>query len=201
MTRNKHKAKQSIAGFITFAMLCFAISCSKTETEKIEAVTDRASIPSLDATVVNTVISDSGITRYRISTASWQIYDKAEQPYWEFPEGILLEKFNQDLTVDASVISDYARYNENPQIWELDGNVNAVNLAGEMFETEQLFWDQRAERIYSDSAIKITRETSIITGIGFESNQTMTNYTIRNPQGIFPVSEEKDSTQTEDLQF
>ena len=59
----------------------------------------------------------------------------------------------------------------------------------ELFETEQLFWNQRQQKFYSDSLVKITQTTRIITGIGFESDQNMTNYTIRKPQGIFPVDE------------
>lgn len=174
----------------TVAMLFMIISCSKKHPDKIQAVTNRAEIPSLNATEITTVISDSGITRYRISAPEWLIYDKDQEPYWDFPTGILLEKFNADLSIDARVEGDYARYEEHPQIWELRGNVVALNQQGEQFETSQLFWNQKTERIYSDSTIKITRETSIIIGVGFESNQTMTHYTILNPQGIFPIQEE-----------
>lgn len=185
----------TVISYMVIMFLFFACN-GKKETETIDAVEDRTAIPRLDATQVTTVISDSGITRYRISTQEWLIYDKAEEPYWDFPQGIVLENFDTELNVDASIESDYAKFLENPQIWELTGNVVAINLQGEMFETEQLFWDQKAERIYSDSMITITRATSVIWGLGFESNQSMTNYTIRKPQGIFPVKEEQDSSQT-----
>ena len=33
----------------------------------------------------------------------------------------------------------------------------------------------------------IEQEDKIITGVGFESNQNMTRYTIRESRGIFPV--------------
>jgi len=35
----------------------------------------------------------------------------------------------------------------------------------------------------------ITREASIIQGVGFESNQSMTNYVILHPTGFFPIEE------------
>ena len=50
--------------------------------------------------------------------------------------------------------------------------------------------DQKEHRVFSDTLIHITRETSIITGIGFESNEEMTKYTILNPTGVFPIKEE-----------
>ena len=100
-----------------------------------------------------------------------------------------LEKFNENLVIDASLKADYARYETQQQVWELDGNVVAVNEVGEQFETPQLFWDQQSEQIYSDSSIVITRATSVIMGVGFRSNQTMSQYVILAPTGFFPVEE------------
>jgi hypothetical protein len=68
--------------------------------------------------------------------------------------------------------------------------VKATNLDGEHFECDQLFWDENTEKVYSDSRVKITQKDKIITGYGFESNQALTKYTIRKPEGIFPLSEE-----------
>lgn len=177
-----------------FAVLLSSVlvlaSCHNDAKMTADAVVDRESMPGLDASSVTTLISDSGITRYRITTQTWQIYDKATPVYWEFPDGIYMEKFNYDLEVDTWLRSDYAHYNEETQIWELRGHVQSMNTDSEFFETPQLFWNQKTERIYSDSAISITRETSIIKGIGFDSNQELTKYTIHNPTGVFPIKDE-----------
>lgn len=177
------------SGLFTMLIFLSIMACSNDKPEKIRAVVDRSKLPRLHATEITTVVSDSGITRYRISTSRWDIYDRAMPPYWEFPKGIHLERFDQLLKVDANIHSLYAKFNENEQLWELKGKVKAINLQGEQFETEKLYWNQRQERIYSDTLVKITQATRIITGIGFESNQTMTKYLIKRPQGIFPVTE------------
>ena len=156
---------------------------------RADAVTDRAAMAVLEASDVTTIISDSGVVRYRIKAQTWKVYDKADTPYWEFPDGIYLEKFNTELEPDASIESDYAFYNEPAQRWMLRGNVKAMNLEGEQFETPLLFWDQKSESIYYDSSIVITRVASIIQGVGFRSNQEMTKYTILRPTGIFPINE------------
>ena len=105
-----------------FAVLLSSVlvlaSCHNDAKMTADAVVDRESIPGLDASAVTTLISDSGITRYRITTQTWQIYDKATPVYWEFPDGIYMEKFNYDLEVDTWLRSDYAHYNEETQIWE-----------------------------------------------------------------------------------
>lgn len=180
----------SISAFVALMLICLS-SCVRHDKKQVtDAVVDRAAMPSLNAHDVTTLISDSGITRYRIKARSWQVYDKATPPYWEFPEGVYLESFNPDLSVNAYLEADYAYYNQDAQIWRLDGHVHSMNQVGEKFETPQLFWSQHDERMYSDSSIRITRETSIIQGIGFESNQEMTKYTIRNVTGIFPIKDE-----------
>ncbi len=166
------------------------VSCSeRQEAGKIGAITDRTKIPRLHATDITTVISDSGVTRYRISASVWNIYDKATQPYWEFPQGIHFEKFDENLKVDANIHSKYARFNEYEKLWELKGNVRMTNLKGELFETEHLFWNQGQERIYSDTIVKITQASHIIYAVGFESNQQMTKYLFKSTKGIFPVKE------------
>ncbi len=165
-------------------------SCRKNEVKiQREVLAERSAVPMLDANEVTTLISDSGITRYRISAGRWQIYDKAQPPYWDFPQGIYIERFDEQLEVNASLRSDYAHYDENAQLWRLEGNVYAVNQEGEIFETPLLYWNQKDERVYSDSTIRITRENSVIVGVGFESNQEMTRYTIMHPTGVIPLKE------------
>ena len=174
---------------IVVTVICFLASCSE-RTEKVDAITDRANTPSLRSTEVLTVISDSGVTRYRINAEELVVYDQAEVPYTDFPKGIWVEKFNTRLEVDAEIQSDYAIRYDKKKLWDLRDNVKAVNLEGEQFECDQLFWDENTEKVYSDSRIKITQKDKIIEGFGFESNQDLTKYTIRRSTGTFPMSEE-----------
>lgn len=180
-----------ITRVVLLLLICFSVySCAKKEVRhRASAIADRKAMPALAGDEVTTLISDSGITRYRIKAKKWLVYDKADTPYWEFPEGVYLEKFNLNLEADATVEADYAYYNEPAQRWMLRGNVQAVNLQGEKFETPLLYWDQPSESVYSDSSIVITREASIIKGVGFRSNQEMTQYTILRPTGVFPIKE------------
>ncbi len=188
---------------ITVAILLFA-SCHRREVKlHMEAFEDRATMPVLDAQGVTTLISDSGVTRYRITARIWQIYDKAQPSYWEFPEGIFLEQFDDQLNTTSTLRADYAYYDEPAEIWHLTGNVFATNVNGEQFNTPELFWSQKKERVYSDSAITIIQpptpaavqakgdeaKGTLIKGVGFEANQQMTKYTIRQPSGIFPIDD------------
>ena len=61
----------------------------------------------------------------------------------------------------------------------------------EKFLTQQLFWDQRTHKLYSDSFIHIERTDRVLEGYGFESNEQLTRYTIKKVSSIFPASEFK----------
>ena len=126
------------AAFWVVVVLFGAVSCEKERTEKIAAVKDRKTLPGLHATKVTTVISDSGITRYRIYTDQWDVFDKAKESYWEFPKGLHFERFDENLAIDANFTSKYGRYYEGRRLWEFRGKVKAINVLGEMFESGEL---------------------------------------------------------------
>lgn len=154
-----------------------------------EAITERDSLPVMDTKGVATLVSDSGITRYRINAEEWLVFDRKDPPYWSFEKGIYLEKFDSIFQVEASIEADTAYYYNKEELWKLIGHVHIQNLKGERFDTELLYWDQRKEKVYSDEFIRIEQPDRVITGHGFESNQQMTVYTIRQPEGIFYVDE------------
>ena len=167
----------------------FFCACRKKEVLQDQTTQSREQIAALITDSVNTLISDSGITRYRIEAPQWLIYDRTEPPYQEFPYGIYMEQFDIDLSVQASLKANYAYYDEQQQQWTLRGNVHALNRKGEEFDTPEMKWDQKTHRVYSDTTIHIKREKSIIEGVGFDSNEEMSKYTILHPTGVFPIEE------------
>lgn len=150
--------------------------------------TNADNVPTMLTRNVETLVSDSGVMRYRVVTPIWYVYDEVDEPYWSFPEGLNLEKFDNFFRQDAKVVADSAVYFKNKQIWRLDGNVNITNVMGEKFVTNQLFWNQRQHKLYSDSFIHIERTDKVLEGYGFDSNEQLTRYSIRNVSGIFPAA-------------
>lgn len=182
---------------VVVMLLLFISSCSKEVKEVVDVSTDPEKDYTMKATEVNTLISDSGITRYRINARIWLVFGNAKEPYSYFPAGIYVEKFDTLFQTDASIKADTAYYFDKKGLWQLIGNVEVESMQGEHFNTSELFWDQKTEKVYSDKYICIQQKDQIITGIGFESNQNMTKYQIRNSQGEFPVEESEMSVSTE----
>jgi len=170
-----------------FVVLAAAASCSESRHSYVPNASDPEAVPTMATTDVETFISDSGYTRYHISTPLWQMFDEADEPFWRFPSGLELQQYDGRLRPTANVVCDSARYLSRRRIWQLDGHVVMVNTLRDSFLTQQLFWDQTRARVYSDSFIHIVRSDRIIEGYGFESNQEMTAYTVHRPTGIIPV--------------
>lgn len=190
---NKNASYARWPGVVTAFALLFSIGLGGCKDEGKLGVASRIDpkkMPSMSTVNVATLISDSGITQYKIVSPLWNVYDEVDTPYWNFPNGIYLQKFDRKFNVIASVAADSAKFFRMLNLWKLDGNVELRKEPGELFMTQQLFWDQRRNRLYSDSFIHIETPDRMLEGHGFESNDRLTKYSIRRPTGIFPVSED-----------
>jgi len=175
------------AAAIVAGMLLTA--CGEERRDYLSGSIDPEKFPTMMTRNVETFISDSGIVRYRVVTPLWLIYEESRVPHWSFPKTLALEKYDDYFQKQATVRCDSATYFEQERLWRLDGNVRITNIAKEKFLTNQLFWDDRNRKVYSDSFIHIEKSDRIIEGYGFTSNDRLTIYDVRDVSGIFPVSD------------
>jgi LPS export ABC transporter protein LptC len=171
-------------------LLAFAFSsCTPNKPEEIKALTNREEIPSLKVKDLTTVITDSGKVKYKFVTPELLQFDQKSEPTTDFPSGLHLFIFNDKEEVDAQIKCKNAIYHKNEDLWELRHDVEAVNFKGEVINTELLFWDRKKSLIHSNQFIKITRQDRISTGYGFESDEQLVNFKIKNFSGEFEVEE------------
>lgn len=184
---------------VVMLQFLLATSCNKETKEVVEVTFDPETTYTMKATEVASLISDSGVTRYRLNAKEWLVFDKAKEPFWYFPEGIYVEKFDTLFQTEASIKADTAYYYTKRELWHLINNVNIESLKGDRFETSELFWNQKTEKVYSNKYIRIIRSEgdTTIGKYGFESNQDMTEYFIFKSAATIPFSESSsDSTST-----
>lgn len=163
-------------------MLCIFVSCGSKNQEYVDLPFDRETTPSMRDDSVTMFISDSGIIRYKMIADEWFFYDKASDPHWHFPKGIYVEQFDTLHTKQASIEADTAWNYYQRKLWKFKGHVLMKNIKGETFKTEEFFWDEKQQKIYSDKYIEIYRpEKLTLQGVGFESNINMTRYRIFKP--------------------
>ena len=169
----------------------FCLSCSNRDKQLGPAVTNRDSTSVITTRGVDMLISENGVIRYHVIAEEWKIFDKMNPPFYSMEEGVLLEILDTLMQVESKLLADTAYYMMDDEIWHLRHDVHAENIKNEEFDTNELYVDNRRNRMYSDSLIHIKQDRQIIVGHGFESNSNLTEYTIRKTEGVFPVTEAK----------
>lgn len=172
-------------------IVLIALGCKDEVKNVISQDTDPEVTPTVLTKEITTLVSDSGIMKYRITSARWDIYDESKTPCWKFPSGLHLEQFDSDLKVAASFICDSATYLKNDKLWHFVGNVRTWNIRKELILTNEMYWNEKDKKVYSDSFIHIERPDRVLEGYGFESNEQLTTYKLKRPMGIFPIDEER----------
>ena len=176
--------------FLLFSVLPMFVGCSA-ESKEQAGEGDSIELPNMVTSDVNMLISDSGVIKYKAIAPLWYVYENdVRNKYWYFPEGIRLDQIDTTFATEFSIESDTAYNYETKQLWHLIKNVKIRNTAGEYFETNDLYWDMRNHKVYSDSFIHIERPDAIIEGFGFTSDDAFTKYEIRQTSGIFPFQED-----------
>jgi len=178
-----------IAAIIAIMACC--VSCSDKEHAAAPAIDNRDTLPILQSVGVSTLISDSGVIKYKIISEDWFIYDKRTPSYWAFEKGMFIEQFDDNFHVTAFITCDTAYYYDTKRLWELRGRVFVKNQKGETFRTSLLFWDQAEHEIYSDKYMEVKGETQELSGYNFRSDERMTKYIIHGSKGAFPVNKEE----------
>lgn len=165
-------------------------SCKDKSENMVTLRYDTDTVPTMITSTASQLISDSGITRYKIVYDKWLVFDNAKEPYWFFPDGLYLEQFTPDFEIEATVVADTAWYYSQKKLWKLKKEVHVENMDGEQFDSDELFWDEKNGKVYSDAYIQIKSGDTELKGYGFESNTRMTDYRIFRPHdGKLPFSE------------
>lgn len=173
--------------------LCFALcliiatSC-KNDPVEVNAVTKKDSFPLLTTQNVNMMYSDSARLKIHMTSPLVEDYGGI-YPKTIFPKGVFVEFYDDSAKVNSSLKSDYAERRDKEQIMIAKKDVVVVNIKGEQLNTEKLTWDGKRRKIYTDAFVKITTADQVIMGNGLESDETFTEYEIKDITGTILLNE------------
>ena len=175
-------------GNIGFALALLAAmlgSCRGQKEHTAPAVRDRDSVSMMTSYGVNTLISDSGVIKYRIVTERWEVNTVRNPSRWIFEKGLFFEQFDDKFHVQSYIQCDTAYYYDQKRLWELRNRVRILTKDGVRFSSQQLFWDESSHELYSNvHSVLITPERTL-EGNYFRSDERMTKYFVSNSRGSF----------------
>ena len=167
------------------AMTMAVFSCSEEVEHTAPAIHDRDSVSMMTSYGVNTLISDSGVIKYKIVTERWDVNTVRQPSRWTFICGIFLEQFDEKFNIQAYIQADTAWYYDQLKLWELRGRVRVRNVNGLRFTSEELFWDGIKHEFYSNKFSRVVSPERTLQGTYFRSDERMIKYTVSNSKGSF----------------
>ena len=135
-------------------LLTFVASCDERKEHIASAIRDRDSVSMMTSYGVNTLISDSGVIKYRIVAERWDVNIVKNPSRWTFDKGLFLEQFDEKFHVESYIQCDTAYYYDQLRLWELRSRVRILTKSGIRFTSEQLFWDERSHELYSNAILR-----------------------------------------------
>ena len=143
--------------------------------------------PILELTNTETYYSDSAVVRIKLQAPKQLEFENDDR---EFPEGIYLEFYEPDGSLSSNLKANYCYYYAKEDKWRALGNVIVKNIASnEQLNTEELYWLQEKEIVYTNKFVRIEAEGLIQMGEGLEAKQDFSWYKIKNSRGTIDLNE------------
>ena len=174
-------------------LLLFILGSCENDIERVSMLTGETDTPKLKGSNIKVIYSDSARVKVQIMAPSYQQYPNKERPYMEFPDGMEVYFYDDSMTIESEIHSDYTIYYMEEQLWHATGNVVARRYDnGDALYTEELFWDEAEEQIYSDAYTRIHNEDNILYGKnGFRSHQNLSNWQLIGSSGTISLQDEE----------
>ena len=142
---------------------------------------------------VEILYSDSAQVRVRITGPTMLYHLDRREPRQEFPDGVSVDFFGPEGAITSQLDARYGLRMENRNEVIVRDSVVWQSVEGEKIESEELIWDERQRKIYTNKFVVITRPDEIIYGHGFEADQDFTYSRINAIEGRLKVDDlEKD---------
>ena len=174
MLLNRHKIYKNIAAIGLVAMF---FSCANNESAIQGLLLDKNQ-PIGIALELNHVYRDSGrITSKLITPKLKDFSNRREHPYNEFPNGITIVSYSDKRKDSITIKGNFCVTYTKTLISELKGNVVIINHSDlSKLTTEQLFWDQNTDYMFSEKPFTFTTPDDVINGVGFESKKDLSKF-------------------------
>lgn len=137
---------------------------------------------------VKFIFSKEGHTKATLYAKEFIRNDRAKPPYVDLNKKLRVEFYDPDLKVESTLTAKYARYFPDEDNIIVRDSVVVINKKGEKLQTEELIWNQKIERFYTEKQVIITKDGQITYGDGMEANQDFTWFRIKNQRGSIPVN-------------
>jgi LPS export ABC transporter protein LptC len=179
-TFQKISMKYAIVYVLCIISLLALIGCEeKIKPSVMSDVQISASQESWNSTVTFT---ESGKVKAVLKAGHIAMYASQQQTLLD--EGVQVDFFDQQERHTSVLRSKRGKVDDKTHDMEAYEQVVVVSDSGTVVETDTLLWTNSTRKVHSNDYVKITSPDESLQGFGFESDQTLKNYTIFRVTGV-----------------
>lgn len=167
-------------------VICLLAAC-KNDPETIRALTAKSYVQEDKAKGVTFLYSQDGNVKMRIFAREFVRNNNAKRPYIDMNKGLKMEFFDDSGKISDVLTADSSRYYEAQRDFIVWDSVQIISKKGEKLNTDELIWNESAQKFFTEKAVTITTNNEILYGEGMEANRDFTWYRILNPKGSVQV--------------
>ncbi len=186
----KHLRAGGLSLFQGVLFLFLFASC-KNDMKEINDVVSKSQVQEEKAYDVTVIYSSEAKVQARLFAKEFVRNDVAKPAFIDLKKGLKVEFYDDSLHVQSTLTARYARIYEQKQNVLIRDSVVIVNKKGEKLRTEELVWNQGAQKFYTDKAVSITTAAQTLWGDGMEANHDFSWYHIKNLRGTMSVEKDK----------
>ncbi len=165
------RMKRYAWGFGLLVMVTMLAGACKNDLAEVEALVSNFNTQVETAREVEILFSDSAELRVRIQGPTMLNYLDRRDPRQEFPDGVDVDFYGPEGEVSSTLTAKFGVRYQNKGLVIVRDSVVWQSAEGEKLETEELQWNERQKKIFTNKFVVITRPDEIIYGHGFEADQ------------------------------
>lgn len=136
----------------------------------------------------NLKYTDSGKVVANLISSKYLDYSNRNFPFYEFTDGAILYIYDKE-NRKSTVVADYAIVYTDTDLIDMQDNVVITTYDNRVLKTDQLFYDQKREWLYTNHPVSFKTDQDLINGNGFDSNSEFTNAEVLEVTGIITLED------------
>ncbi len=140
---------------------------------------------------IRLIYTEYGKTVFELTSPKVNIYQDKENPKTIFPNGLKVVFYDSIHQKKSTLTADYAIKLDHEKKVIAKSNVIIKNLQKqEQLNTEELIWNQKTKRIYTDKFVTIITDNQVLYGEkGIEADENFNKWTINKLKGNVKIDE------------
>ena len=159
----------------------FVIGCEEKLKPSISSEGIRLDIPSQESWNSTITFTDSGKVKGVLRAGHISTYD--DKKYTLLDSNIIVDFYDENEHHTSVLTARHGKVDDVTHNFEARDNVVVISDSGTVLKTDELYWDNRDRKIHTPAYVEISSPKEQIRGHGFESDQSLKQYTIYKVTG------------------